>query len=135
MSFKSLVILGLQFLKHMLLRVLRLHKAGGSTRFLANYADDGITPVDDVFAENVSGWQRCTGCGLCDLACPVTGETVGGAAFSIASLARTAWRDTTVAPLVREAAQLFQERGDAEACEAACPEAVPLGALGRYLAG
>jgi succinate dehydrogenase/fumarate reductase-like Fe-S protein len=125
----------LQFFAHLgrKLAFFSRRRPGGVERFVDNYDEDHILPLTSAEAERVPGFQRCTGCGLCDAVCPLTGTVIDGHAFSIAALATTSWRDSTAHHLSAGSAEAFLERGDPAACEAVCPEGVPLADLARYV--
>ena len=133
MGFKSLRILGLQFFVHMFRRLFFLYRPGGSDRFIGNYRPDRILPISEQHAVVLPAWQRCTGCGFCDVVCPVAGTKVGAHTFSIATLAMAGWRDFTALHHCLDVADIMIECEDCEACELACPEDIPLLDLARFV--
>lgn len=131
---KALWVLGKQFWIHMFKRLFRLYKPGGRERFLLNFREDRILPLSADTAALVPGWQRCTGCGLCDLVCPILGQPVEGhGPFSVSQLVLSGWRDFTAVPLSRGPAELLAGCGECGACESACPERVPIKALAAFV--
>ena len=133
MGFKSIRILGLQFLVHMFRRLFFLYRPGGSDRFESNYRPDRILPISEKHAAVLPSWQCCTGCGFCDVACPVAGTKVGAHAFSIATLALSGWRDFTALHHCVDIADVMLACDDCDACERACPEDIPLKELARFV--
>ena len=133
MGFKSIFILGWHFVLHMLRRLFFLYRPGGSDRFISNYRPDRILPIAEEYAKLLPIWQRCTGCGFCDMSCPVSGAKIDGHAFSIATLAMSGWRDFTALHHCIEIAAVMTDCDRCSACELACPEEIPVKKLARFV--
>jgi succinate dehydrogenase/fumarate reductase-like Fe-S protein len=133
MGLKSFWLLGVQFVLHLLRRLFFLYHPGGAARFLENYLEDHIVPLEAGDREEMERWQHCTGCGLCEAACPTPIMTSKGLQTSFASLALTTWRDMSAYHLTADQAAALAECGECDACESVCPERIPLRDLAAFV--
>ncbi len=70
--FRSFVYLALAFLRRRVRRLVRGRgDDGGITRFLENYAAEGLAPLTLEHEALVEATSRCIHCGLCEAVCPL----------------------------------------------------------------
>jgi ferredoxin len=94
----------------------------GEDRFLRSFAPEGLLPATEVQRDLSAAFERCIGCGFCELAMP-------GAA---ADIPRSFWRSPeSWRGLVPILERLNED--DLSSAEALCPTEVPLRALVRML--
>jgi len=101
-----------------------LRAGRGGRRFLAAYGAEGLLPMSAEHRAVAAAFERCLGCGLCELAVPDEPR--------LHDLARSLWRS----PLATETAVAWLARLGAEdlaAAEAACPAGVPFAELAEHL--
>lgn len=134
MGFKSFFILGAYFALHLIRKLAFWRKSGGAKRFLANYAPDGIAPTTREEGEHLVAWLRCTGCGLCEAVCPLDAPPMQPEHLTFAQLAQAGWRDLTAHQLIAKSASALGTCEPCRACEAICPERIPLVALAESVA-
>jgi succinate dehydrogenase/fumarate reductase-like Fe-S protein len=128
MGFKSFFILGFRFFIHMLAKVAFWRRHPGADRFVANFRADRLAPLTPEERLQLASFMRCTDCGLCEAACPLSSQTP---ALALSSLAAANWRDLTNHHLIAESAAELERCEECELCELSCPEQIPL----RQLAG
>ena len=100
----------------------------GRDRFLRDFAPEGLLPASETQRELSAAFERCIGCGFCDLAMAGEGEEI------LSELARSNWRAPETWPALKEALESLAE-SDLEAAEALCPTEVPLSELVAELGG
>jgi ferredoxin len=133
MKMRVLWILGRQFAIHYLRRVLFLYRPGGAKRFLANYSADRLPPFTAEEHELIPIWQRCTGCGLCEAACPIDVAPINQGRLTYFALASSTWRDPTIAHALAENMGDLAVCEPCAVCEEVCPEEIPLRKLARFV--
>lgn len=110
--------LGYGFLKASLTYPIRVGR--GSDRFLKSYGPEGQVPVSAEYRLHSAGFERCIGCGLCELALPRS--------LALSDLAQSTWRSpetwTSLVEILDELSGM-----DLSRAEALCPSAVPLKTL------
>jgi ferredoxin len=89
----------------------------GQRRFLAAYGPDGDVPVSREHRAASAGFERCIGCGLCELALPRP--------MALADLARSWCRSPETWPALGPLLDALGE-ADLKRAEAECPAGVPL---------
>lgn len=110
--------LGYGFLRASLTYPIRIGR--GKSRFLRGYGVEGLVPVSPEYRAHSVGFERCLGCGLCELALTRP--------LALSELAGSSWRSpetwSGLSSLLDElsAKELIR-------AEALCPAAVPLQAL------
>jgi ferredoxin len=96
----------------------------GRDRFLKGYGVEGMVPVTKTFRASTVGFERCLGCGFCELALPRH--------LALSDFARSSWRSpetwSAISSLLDEL-----DAEDLERAEALCPADVPLQALVKEL--
>ncbi len=98
----------------------------GLDAFRANYVAEGLPPIPPAMRERYHEFVRCTGCGACDPVCP-HGRTADpvqwrGPMAVAASMSRAAPHYAECAPALK----YFDQCGSCRACEAVCPEQIPI---------
>jgi hypothetical protein len=89
----------------------------GKERFLRDFAPEGLVPATELARKHSAGFERCIGCGFCDLALDDDS--------SLADLSGSLWRAPETWPALEEALDRLVE-ADLERAEALCPTEVPL---------
>jgi ferredoxin len=125
--FRAIALLAIYFWKHVFLKLMLLYRAGGSDRFVANYAPDRVLPIPDHVRQSLPAWHGCIGCGLCDAVGPRP-------EVSVMTLVGAGLRDFTMREDVAGNAQAVLDAGDCSAMERLCPVRVPIGEVLRFLA-
>jgi succinate dehydrogenase/fumarate reductase-like Fe-S protein len=118
--------------KGFLLRALSAERTGMDA-FRENYVPEGLPPIPAHAREQYDRFVRCTGCGSCDVLCPITRtadplEWRGPMAVAL-SMSRAA-------PHYQECASAlayFDQCGTCRACEAVCPEGVPIKTVAQVM--
>ncbi len=119
-----LVHLGYGFVRASLSYPFRIGK--GKARFLASYGVEGLVPATAIARELSVGFERCLGCGLCELAL--------ARPEALRELACSLWRSPETWPGLDELLGELSSLDLSEA-EARCPAEVPLGGLVMELRG
>jgi ferredoxin len=108
----------------------------GLERFRANYVHEGLPPAAPAHRALAHEPGRCTACGNCDSACPVLHDHdlqgfIGPMAFVVGGA-----RSGPHLPDVRETLRILNGPlcADCRACDAACPERIPITAIAAALA-
>ena len=115
---RAFVLLGYHFWKHLLRKALFIYDRGGASRFVDNYSPDRLLPVPEPVRGALPSWQRCTGCGRCDL---------WAKEASIMAVVGAGARDlSTTSDMAGDAKQLLADRDALDAAIRACPERVPI---------
>lgn len=116
--FSVLLHLGYGFFRASLTYPLRIGR--GKARFLNSYGAEGLVPVSQEYRAHSVGFERCLGCGLCELALPRP--------LALVDLAGSSWRSPeTWSGLSGLLDELSTK--DLIKAEGLCPAAVPLQAL------
>jgi hypothetical protein len=98
----------------------------GQRRFLAAYGPAGDVPASPEQRASSAGFERCLGCGRCDLAVPAA------APVALADLARSWARSPETWHALGALLESLAE-ADLKRAEAGCPAGVPLEAMVREL--
>lgn len=98
----------------------------GQRRFLAAYGPAGDVPASPEQRAASAGFERCIGCGRCDLEMPAEKP------LALAGLARSWARSPETWPALGPLLEALAG-ADLKRAEAACPAGVPLEALVREL--
>jgi NAD-dependent dihydropyrimidine dehydrogenase PreA subunit len=131
---RSLVLLGWNFLLHLLSRATFLYRRGGTAKFRENFDPERLFPVTPEDRPLLASWQSCVACGLCEQVCPELLSAVPGG--------RGVGPQLVASGLHREMPSYGLSWPDAEAlsrcegcgdCEAICPTQVPLRELASFI--
>lgn len=102
----------------------------GLVRFQQNYVVDGLPPATAAFRALAPQAGRCTVCGVCDARCPILStdhparaDFVGPMGFVVAGTRAAPYLDD-----IADALAILNSKTctDCRACEAACPEHIPI---------
>lgn len=122
---KALFLLALQLVVHVVSRLWR--RRAGDAVFRQNFEPEGLlalTAADRVLME---GWQRCTGCGLCEVVSPDLRQIIEGRHIGPSLWATAYPRDfTALGEFGGVTAKIAQGGEGWREAEAICPEEVPL---------
>lgn len=123
---KALILLGFQFFAHFLLKI--FGKRRGLTEFQSQYSADHVVPFSQSLRAQWPLFEKCLYCRLCDAACPDRTHknfaAFPGPSYVLASQSRYLSSLVQVSPAEFDCAQC-----DTQACEAACPEGIPIASL------
>lgn len=131
---KSVALLGAGFVAHVASRVTLTYDRGGIGRFRQHFDPEGLIPLTERDRELHASWTRCTACGLCDLVCPELLAPIPEGRFSGPRLLATgAIRHLPeLSRSVASATKLAECEG-CDACQAICPEEIPLRDLAEFI--
>jgi formate hydrogenlyase subunit 6/NADH:ubiquinone oxidoreductase subunit I len=108
----------------------------GFARFQQNYVGEGLPPSTAAFRTLAHEPGRCTSCGQCDVICPILRGTLDAGADAHAFLGPMAFvlSGTRAAPHLDDVAATLRVLngpacGGCRACDATCPERIPIAAL------
>ena len=99
----------------------------GRDRFLRDFAPEGLLPATQTQRELSADFEKCIGCGFCDLALDDSGGALSDISLSL-------WRAPETWPALGSALAELEKR-DLAAAEALCPTEVPLSKLVAELGG
>jgi len=128
--FRSLAYLGYRaVVAHPLRRLFR--RGSGHERFLASYAEEGLSPTaqDDRAAAEAA--SACISCGLCEAACPLAGVVPSVRDLGLHAVFRLYSKSALSLAASRGA---LAECAACAGCEALCPSGVPISRLVRHFA-
>lgn len=120
--FSVLLHLGYGFLRASVTYPIRIGR--GRERFLRGYGVEGLVPVSKAFRASTVGFERCLGCGFCELALPRP--------LALTEFAGSSWRSPETWPALSSLLDELDAE-DLERAEALCPADVPLRILVREL--
>ena len=134
MGFKSFFLLGTQLVLHFLRALWPFGRNRGADRFLENYREDFIRPLNATESSLVPQFQRCTNCGLCGAVCPLETEPIDEISLPANRLVAADWRDLTAHRLIQKSAFSLTQCASCGECEAVCPERIPIRKLAKLVA-
>lgn len=112
---------------------LRRGRRRGKRLFLQHYGPEGLVPLTGPDREGLASFMGCTGCGLCDLVCPLVGR-LDRRDFRGPSLVALAYTRATpdLGHVASTLDRLPADCGDCTLCQTHCPSRVPLRSLFAY---
>jgi len=131
---KSIFMLGSQLVLHFLRALWPFGRHRGAGRFLENYRGDFIRPLEPRESEQVTQFDRCTNCGLCEAVCPLDYTASDEPGLSPNRLAVSEWRDLTAHRLIQSSARVLADCRACAKCEAVCPARIPILNLAELVA-
>ena len=131
---RALILLGSNFFMHVLSRVTFTYDPGGERRFRDNFDHQGLLPISEEDRELLPAWQRCVGCGLCDMVCPeLLGSVSDGRFVGPQALASGMFRDLSTQAISSPEIEALADCESCGECEGMCPVHIPLRDLARFL--
>lgn len=97
---------------------------GGAQRFLDNFSDEGMRPLDPAHDTLIVEAAGCIQCGLCEAVCPTTAPAPDRWPAYARALAMAAEAAAALPPSCPDGCRI---------CEAACPTGVPLAAIPSFV--
>jgi peptide/nickel transport system substrate-binding protein len=129
----ALALLAAQLVVHVVRSLWRRRR--GEEVFRENFEPEGLLGLSAQEGVLLARGQQCTGCRACDVVCPGL-EATTGARIGPAQIVSTYVRDmSTFADLAPHVGTVAAQCAGCRACEAACPEAVPIMDLVGLLEG
>lgn len=123
---KALVLLGIQFIAHLVTRVFGSHR--GLDEFKAQYSEDHVFPFNPALRDQWHNFEKCLVCRLCDGACPSVKSRpfheFPGPSYLLSAMSRGLNGLKHVGASSADCAPCASH-----ACEPACPERIPIAAL------
>lgn len=134
MGWKSFLLLGWNFLLHVLRKATFLYHPGGTARFRKNFDPERLFPLTEQERAMLPQWQACVACGLCEKVCPSLLSAVPeGRGVGPQMLASSLHREFPAMSLTWPDAQALTRCEGCHECEAICPVEVPLRDLAAFL--
>lgn len=134
MGAKSLVLLGWNFLLHVLSRVFFLYRRGGIQKFRENFDGERLFPLTQEDRGLLASWQSCVACGLCEQVCPdLLSQVESGRGVGPQMIASGLHRELPSYGVSWPDAQNLAQCQGCNDCEAICPVEVPLRQLASFI--